>query len=65
MEEIYDEFERRCTEAIEMTPDGEVVALNIPIGQWHTIRAEESGTVILEMKDGAYRPQSEVDILTF
>ena len=28
-------------------------ALNIPAGQWHTLRALESGTVILEMKDGA------------
>ena len=27
-------------------------ALNIPAGKWHTLRALESGTVILEMKDG-------------
>ena len=33
-------------------------ALNIPAGQWHTLRALESGTVILEMKDGAYEPIS-------
>ena len=33
-----------------------VYALNIPAGQWHTLRALESGTVILEMKDGAYEP---------
>ena len=39
-------------------------ALNIPAGQWHTIRALESGTVILEMKDGAYEPVSPDDILT-
>ena len=25
--------------AIELSPDGPVVALNIPIGQWHTVRA--------------------------
>jgi cupin fold WbuC family metalloprotein len=31
-------------------------ALNIPAGQWHTLRALESGTVILEMKDGPYEP---------
>ena len=34
-------------------------ALNIPAGQWHTLRALESGTVILEMKDGAYVPIGE------
>ena len=38
-------------------------ALNIPAGQWHTLRALESGTVILEMKDGAYEPIRECDIL--
>ena len=37
--------------------------LNIPAGQWHTLRALESGTVILEMKDGAYEPIQECDIL--
>ena len=40
-----------------------VYALNIPAGQWHTLRALESGTVILEMKDGAYEPLGECDIL--
>ena len=38
-------------------------ALNIPAGQWHTLRALESGTVILEMKDGPYKPISPADIL--
>ena len=40
-----------------------VYALNIPAGQWHTLRALESGTVILEMKDGAYEPIGAEDIL--
>ena len=39
-------------------------ALNIPAGQWHTLRALESGTVILEMKDGAYEPIGPADILS-
>ena len=50
--EFYDELERICTETIELSPNGQVVALNIPIGQWHTVRALESGSVILEMKEG-------------
>ena len=61
--EYYDELERICTESIEVSPNGPVVALNIPIGQWHTLRSLESGTVILETKDGAYEPQSPADIL--
>ena len=61
--ERYDELERICTEVIELSPNGPVVAVNIPAGQWHTVRALESGTVILEMKNGAYEPISDVDIL--
>ena len=63
MEEFYDELERTCTDAIELSPNGPVVALNIPIGQWHTVRVLESGTVIMEVKDGAYEPIGEEDIL--
>ena len=62
--EFYDELERICTETIELSPNGQVVALNIPAGQWHTVRALESGSVILEMKDGAYEPLGEEDILS-
>lgn len=63
VEEFYDELERICTEAIELTPNGQTVALNIPAGQWHTLRSLESGSVILEVKDGKFEPLSEVDIL--
>ena len=63
VEEFYDELERTCTERIELSPNGPVVALNIPAGQWHTVQALESGTVILEMKNGKYEPISDVDIL--
>lgn len=61
--EFYDELERICTESIELTPNGQVVALNIPAGQWHTVRALESGSVILEMKEGAYEPLQDCDVL--
>lgn len=63
VEEFYDELERTCTEAIELSPNGPVVAVNIPIGQWHTVRSLESGTVIMEVKDGPYEPITDVDIL--
>ena len=64
VEEYYDELERRCTEAIELSPNGPVVAVNIPAGQWHTVRALESGTVIMEVKDGAYEPTGPEDIIS-
>lgn len=63
VEEFYDDLERTCTERIELSPNGPVVALNIPAGQWHTVQALESGTVILEMKNGKYEPISDVDVL--
>ena len=63
VEEFYNDLERICTERIELSPNGPVVALNIPAGQWHTVSALESGTVILEMKNGAYEPLSDADIL--
>ncbi|MBR1500244.1 MAG: WbuC family cupin fold metalloprotein [Bacteroidaceae bacterium] len=61
VEEFYDELERRCVEAVELSPGGPCMALSIPAGQWHTVRSLESGTVILE--DGKYEPLSDADIL--
>ena len=61
--EFYDELERICTERIELSPNGEVVALNVPAGQWHTVKALESGSVILEMKNGPYVPMGPEDVL--
>ena len=62
--EFYDELERICTERIVLSPNGQVVALNVPAGQWHTVKALESGSVILEMKDGPFEPTGPEDILT-
>ena len=63
VEEFYDKLERVCSETIELSPNGPVVAVNIPAGQWHTVRALESGTVILEMKNGKYEPIQDCDVL--
>lgn len=64
VEEYYDELERICTDRIELSPNGPVVALNIPAGQWHTVQALGSGTVIMEVKDGAYEPLQDCDVLS-
>ena len=63
VEEFYDDLERICTERIELSPNGPVVALNIPAGQWHTVQALESGTLIMEVKDGPYEPTGPEDIM--
>ena len=63
VEEYYDDLERICCATYELSAGGPICALNIPAGQWHTLRALESGTVILEMKDGAYEPIREGDLM--
>ena len=60
--EYYDEQDKTCTETIELSPNGPIVALNVPKGQWHTVKALESGSVILECKDGPYEAMGEEDV---
>ena len=64
VEEFYDELELICTESIELSPGGPNVAMNVPAGQWHTVRALESGSVLLEMKDGKYEALGSEAILS-
>ena len=63
LQEVFYSDAGAVSEVIELAPCSDCVALNIPIGQWHTVRILESGTVILECKDGAYEPLGEEDIL--
>ena len=63
LREVYYDDAGQVTEAIDLAPGSGCVALNIPIGQWHTVYVLESGTVILEMKDGPYEPLKEEDVL--
>ena len=62
VEEYYDDA-RNLIATYELAAGGPICALNIPAGTWHTLRALESGTVILEMKDGGYEPIGDGDIL--
>ena len=48
------------TEVVDMVPGG--VVLNIPAGQWHSLKCFESGTVLLEAKDGAFRPLDDDEV---
>lgn len=60
-EYFYDE-NGNLTETIDMVPGG--VVLNIEKGQWHSLKCLESGTILLEAKDGAYRPLQDDEILS-
>ena len=59
-EYFYDDV-GRLADTFDMHPGG--VVLNVPIGQWHSLKSLESGTVLFECKDGKYEPIGEEDIL--
>ena len=63
LREVFYNETGEITEVIDLAPGADCVALNIPLGQWHTVEVLESGTVILEMKEGAYEPLGEDGIL--
>lgn len=63
LREIFYNDNGEVTEVIDLAPNSECVALNIPIGQWHTVEVLESGTVIMEFKDGAYEPLALEDVM--
>ena len=64
LRELYYGDSGEVTEVIDLAPNSDCVALNIPIGQWHTVEVLESGTVILEVKDGAYEAIGEEDVMS-
>ena len=58
-EYLYDE-NGQLAETIDMVPGGDIV--NVEAGRWHSLRSLESGTVLFEAKNGAYRPLAEDEI---
>ena len=60
-EEYFYDADGRLTEVIDMTPGA--LLLNIPAGQWHSLKSLASGTVLLEVKDGPYVPMGEGNIM--
>lgn len=60
-EEYFYDNDGILTDTIDMLPGG--VVLNIESGQWHSLKCLESGTILLEAKDGAYHPLEEDEIL--
>ena len=59
-EEYFYDNDGNLTDTFDMRPGGLVI--NIPAGQWHSLKSLETGTVLLEAKDGAYRPLAEEEL---
>ena len=60
---LYDE-EGKVVEKVLLEVGGDIPAMNVEKGQWHRLACLESGTVIVEFKDGAYEPVGAEDILS-
>ena len=59
---LYDD-EGNETDTVLLEAGGEIPAMQVEMGQWHRLEALESGTVIVEFKNGAYEPIGPEDIL--
>jgi len=55
----------RVTQRAELRAGGPVYAVEIPPGAWHTLATLESGTVLLEIKQGPYAPLTDGDFATW
>lgn len=63
VQHFYDD-EGNVTDSIYMQQGGPTYAMNVPVGQWHRIESLESGTVILEFKNGPYTPITGDDVMS-
>lgn len=59
---FYDEA-GQLTESFEVSAGSEIVGFSVELGRWHNTECLESGTVILECKDGMYEALGEEDML--
>lgn len=61
MQYLYDNDGNQIN-AIHLAPNSNIVAMSVEVGQWHKLESLESGTVILECKDGKYEPLADEDV---
>lgn len=59
---LYDD-KGNMTGSVDMRAGSDCPGMVVEMGQWHRIESLESGTVILECKEGAYAPLTSEDIL--
>lgn len=51
------------TENVVLDADGDLRALNVEKGRWHSLECMAPDSVLLEAKDGAYAPLTEDEII--
>jgi cupin fold WbuC family metalloprotein len=60
---LYYDDKGELTDTILVEAGGDICGLSVPMGQWHSIECLESGSVILETKDGAWEAMREENVL--
>ena len=60
---LYYDNEGHLTESILVEANGDIHGITVPIGQWHSLESLESGSVILETKDGPWEALKDEDML--
>ena len=60
---LYYNDKGELTDTILVEAGGDICGLSVPMGQWHSIECLESGSVILETKDGAWEAMREEDMM--
>ncbi len=60
---LYYDDQGELTATILVEAGGDICGLSVPMGQWHSLECLESGSVILECKDGAWEAMKEEDMM--
>lgn len=60
---LYYDENGKLTDTFIVAPGSHLCGLSVPKGQWHSLECMESGTVILEAKDGVYTPLGVGDVM--
>lgn len=53
----------KVDEEVVLDDNGDERCINVEKGRWHSLECLESGSVLLECKDGAYVPLTEDEIM--
>ncbi|MBQ6307039.1 MAG: WbuC family cupin fold metalloprotein [Bacteroidales bacterium] len=60
---LYYNDKGELTDTILVEAGGDICGLSVPKGQWHSLECLESGSVILETKDGPWEALKEEDMM--
>lgn len=60
---FYDDVGKE-TESVVLDANGDIRCINIEKARWHSLECLETGSVLLESKDGKYRPLVTDEVMT-